>query len=455
MYRDVLDLPDEAVLSADQPLGLRDAMRLANRESERLAAQGEGYLRSVIDRRRTLANFLPTADLAPTLSIRNGGNAGAIGRTGNQIGEFETNADVPVDASLNLFNGFRDVNAYWSDTYRIAQQRSNLLAFQEGLLLDVARSYYQVLRSEATVRVFEGSLRTQEERLREAKGRVAAGLASPLTQAQIAAQLSATRSQLIAARLDVVQLRASLALLVAAPIEEKELTPDPPAALPDALAPLDDALAAAFAYRSELAATAAAVAASRRDVDVAFGQYYPSVSLDVSYFLYRETAPTERDLTGLLSGNLPLFAAGRIRADVRSAWSFFRQAILVEQTQRRQVSADVRQSYAAAEASDARLAEAQTQLDAARQSLQQAEAQYRAGLATNLDRVQAQSDLLQAQLLLTGERFDRQIFRLELLRASGLLREWLEGRPVADLLGGGDVLSPDLTRNTSRPTTFQ
>ena len=327
VYRDVLDLPDEPVLSADQPLGLRDAMRLANRESERLAAQGEGYLRSVIDRRRTLANFLPTADLAPTLSIRNGGNAGAIGRTGNQIGEFETNADVPVDASLNLFNGFRDVSAYWSDTYRIAQQRSNLLAFQEGLLLDVARSYYQVLRSEATVRVFEGSLRTQEERLREAKGRVSAGLASPLTQAQIAAQLSATRSQLIAAQRDVTQLRASLALLVAAAIEDKELTPDPPAALPDALAPLDDALAAAFAYRSELAATAAAVAASRRDVDVAFGQYYPSVSLDVSYFLYRETAPTERDLTGLLSANLPLFAAGRIRADVRSAWSFFRQAV--------------------------------------------------------------------------------------------------------------------------------
>lgn len=436
-YRAIIDIATTQPSYESGPLELRQAMLMANAENERLAVEGEDFLRTVIARRRSIANFLPTVDLVPTLSFREDlrNNATVVpdplNPTGPGLVSSSSNDnvlfDAPVDLSINLFNGFQDINAYWRDTYAIIARRNNLLAYQEGFLLDVARAYYQVLRSEATVRVLDASLQTQDERLREARGRVQAGLASPLVEAQIAAQQSATRSLLIAAQRDVKQLRSTLVVLLGRALWEVPLVDDTDSLRAGAIGALDAMISAAKAYRSEIAASQAAIAAARREVEVAFGQYWPSVSVDFSAFLYRESPPSARDWEALIRANIPIFAAGRIRADVREAWSFHRQALLLGSVLGREIEGDVRQAHAAVTASDLRLAEAQVQLSAAQASLRQAEESYRVGIATNLDRVQAQEDLLEAQLLLTSERFDRQILRLELLRATGQLREWLAG----------------------------
>ena len=72
-YREVIDPPLFTVTSqpADpQPLTLDDALRLANRNNENLAIQGETYLQAIIDRKRAVAAFLPTINLAPTYFFR-------------------------------------------------------------------------------------------------------------------------------------------------------------------------------------------------------------------------------------------------------------------------------------------------------------------------------------------------------------------------------------------------
>ncbi len=452
IYRSVLDAdPDAAAraretadaIAAGAPVSLREAMLLANAQNESLAAQGERYLREVINRKRAVAAFLPTLDLVPAWSIREkagGGGSGGDGLEPDTGVEDETaddrggsedlsRVDVTAELSWTLFDGFRRVNAYLRDTQQIEAARGDLLALQETLLLDVARAYFQVLQSEQAVQVLEASLTTQAERLREARGRVAAGLASPLAEAQIAAQRSATRSQLLAAQREVTQLRAALTQLVGTPLYDAALLESPADVLPDALPPLPALLEAAEANRADLAAALAATQAARSQVEVAVGQYYPSVAVDFTTFLYRESEPTERDWEAFFQANIPIFAAGRIRADVREAWSFFRESVLLSQLLRRSIAVEVRQAYAAASISDERLEEARTQLAAAEQALRQAEESYRAGIATNLERVAAQEALLEAQLLLTSEAFNRQIFRLELLRATGRLREWLEGQP--------------------------
>ena len=70
---------------------------------------------------------------------------------------------------------------------------------------------------------------------------------------------------------------------------------------------------------------------------MAVGQYYPSVSLNLSYFLYRETVPTDSLFGALISANIPLFTWGKIESDVRTAWSQFRQAKLSETQLRRRI----------------------------------------------------------------------------------------------------------------------
>src|SRR5690606_32403148 len=123
---------------------------------------------------------------------------------------------------------------------------------------------------------------------------------------------------------------------------------------------------------------------------------------------------------------LPIFTAGLIEADVREAWSQFRQALLFRQYLFRQIDRDIRTAYENVVNSDERIRELRVQLTAAEQALRQAEESYGAGLATNLERITAQDQVLSAQLQLASEEFNRKLFYLNLLRAAGGLRNELD-----------------------------
>jgi outer membrane protein TolC len=76
-------------------------------------------------------------------------------------------------------------------------------------------------------------------------------------------------------------------------------------------------------------------------------------------------------------------------------------------------------------ASQERVAELKIQLNAAAEAFRQADASYRAGRGTNLERVTAQDTQLQAELSLVTEEIDQKLLRLQLLQGAGLLRETL------------------------------
>ncbi len=407
-------IEQEITYTPGEVLTLKQAILLANQNDERLAQEGEAYLRAVIAQRRTLGNFLPTVDLVPVYSRRDR-VTGENGTSGQ-----DRYFDAPLETSINLFDGFQDVNRAWRDEFIARARRNDLLHQQELLLVDTAAVFFQVLRSESSVRVLESSLKLQDERFRDARGRVDVGLASPLAASQTEAQIAGTRTTLISARADVVQSRSRLSLLTAAEVQLATLGDnlDPPA-----LPSLEEMLKTAKASRDDLVAADHAVEAARHDVEVAIGQYYPSVSLNFDVFLYRESVPTGRTWDALLVANLPIFSAGRIEQDVRTAWSNLRTALLARSYLDRLIRSQVEQAYSAVQASGERLAQLRVQVAAAQQALTQAEESYKAGLATNLDRIAAQDALLQSQLQLVSEEYDRKLFHLTLLQRTGELRE--------------------------------
>jgi len=434
-YRKVLDGDTPSTrpaYEAGQPLSLVRALQLANANNEQLASQGETYVQALIDKDRAAAAFWPTISLTPTYFVQDKSSNGG-GSTGTAIGSpgggtvvvsgssssSNHRLDVPLTGDWNAFNGFRDVANTRRARATIDQRRDELLDLQTALLLDVARVYYEVLRSEQSVRVLESSLKVQTERLRDSTGRQQAGLARPLDVAQSQAQVSATRVQLLQAQTDVKNGRSTLAFLIDAPIYSVHL--------PDGFDPITDLpvmqeiLRNALAARRDLAAAEAQVRAARQNVSVAFGQYYPSIDFNANYFFERESSPTDSDWNGLISLNLPIFTAGLIHADVRDAWSQYRQTVLFERQLRRQIDRDVRQGLENLTSTLARLAELQVQATAAREALRQADESYQAGLATNLERLTAQDQLLSAELQLASAEYERKFFYLNLLRQLGQL----------------------------------
>jgi outer membrane protein TolC len=271
------------------------------------------------------------------------------------------------------------------------------------------------------VEVLANSLKVQEARLTDVEQQFKNGLATRLAVAQTRALADATRVTFIQAQSDVRNGRSTLALLIGVPAVRGPLSdwlPVPAEPKPEA-----EFESLAIENREDLRAAANGIDVARQEVDAAFAQYYPTVSLDVAGFLYREFYNDSSKWSAILVANIPIFSAGIIEADVRTAWSRLRQAALNESAVRRQVLHDVQIAYENLVTSDKRIHELQDEVEAADEAFRQAQNAFANNLAINLDVLQAQDQLLNAQLQLASAQFDRNVFFLDLVRASGRLNK--------------------------------
>jgi outer membrane protein TolC len=417
-WRSVIDRdapPKVEAFAPDEPLTLSRALELANHDNETLALHGEDYLQALIDKKRQVAELFPVINLAPTYFAREAGNlSGPLGQ--NQ------HVDVPLQATYTNFLPYSQVASVYRAATTIDEKRAILLDVKASILLQVAGAYYDVLRSERSVEVLANSLEVQEERVRDVEAQNVVGFARALDVAQARAQAAATRVLLVQARSNVRNNRSALALLMGV-----ELMPGVNGLLvdrfevPETVDALEALQERALAHRQDYAAAQSSVQAAYETVDVAVGQYYPSINLNLQYFLYRETIPADSLYSALVQANIPIFTFGKIRADVRTAWSQFRQAKLTESQTRRQVADDVKTGYENLVTSGVKIGDLHTEVAAAQDAFDQASDLLRVGKATNLERLVAQDQLLAAQLLLSSEEFNRKVAYLALLRACGEL----------------------------------
>jgi outer membrane protein TolC len=423
IYRNVLDGNHKAPefdFKPGEPLSLEAALLLTNRSSEQLGIDGETYVQSEIAKEQAFSAFLPTISLAPVMNWSNAKSP--IPGTDRR----QYSVTTPLNARYNLFNGFQDVANLRSVNYTADQRRALLLDLQQTVLLDTATTYYQVLSAEQTVLVLTNSVSVQEERVRDARGRMTAGLAKQLDVAQSEAQLSSTRAQLISAENTRKTSRQLLAYLTSAPVQESALTDQ--RQVPNDRWTNEQAVEIAERTRQDAMAAEAAIEAARQNVQAAIGQWYPSVTLDLNYIL-QHMGPGVALWTSALQANIPIFTAGQIHASVRTAWSKLRSAWLAQQQTRRLIAEQVRVAYENVRDSKRRIAELRVEVAASADALVQAESLYKAGLGTNLDRIAAQDALLSAQLSLTTEEYNYKVFYLNLLRAMGRIP--LPTSPVA------------------------
>ncbi len=398
---------------ADEPLALADALRLAATYNESLAVQGERYIQALAQRQRAAAALLPSIDFFTDVALRE--NSGQ--RVGSQGGIVQT--DAGFTGQYRLLTGLSDFNNVTAADFRVESERWLILDLRETLLVQTALAYYQTLRAERRAKVLESSVQAQTERLADARARNEVGFTRPLDVSQIESQVSRSRAQLIAANQEAGEARSSLAFLINAPIAQSPLT-DGFDAVPTPR-PLEDYLSLAREHRQDVLAARAEADRARALVDAAIGQYAPSLSLNLDYFLVGAPVDPVSSIGSLLLLRVPIFTAGRIEADVREGWSVFREQVLTYHSRVREARRDVETAFVRFEASQRLTVELDTQVRVARQALELAEAAYQAGLGTNLERVIAQDQLLAAELESVTQAFATKTAYIELLRACGLL----------------------------------
>ena len=405
-----IDQPVEK-LADDAPVSLHKTLELTNRHNENLAVEGENFVQALIDKQRRVAAFLPTLTLGPSYTRRAGDGARPTGRD-----VFE----LPVVGEINLFNGYRDVAALYANASTIEERKAILQDLQASLLLETAFTFYNALRLESSVKALENTATLQEERLRDIRARLENGLAKPLDVSQADAQTADTRVQLIAARNAVRNARTALALLTAHKMDARQLVDD--YSPPREVAEITFWQELAAKHRHDILAADKALETAKHEVEIAFGQYYPSVTLNLEYVLSIDNTSTENQWNAILRASVPIFTAGRIEADVRSAWSRVRQAHLRTQLTRRQVVADIERVLHDFLSAGEQIVQLKRRVAAGEQAVKQAEASYDVRLATNLDRLVAQDELLSARLDLITQEYSYKVAYIALLRAAGRMQ---------------------------------
>jgi len=411
-YRRVIDgnKPSTVRIAPDQVVTLTDAVMLAVQNEEQLSLQGENYLQALINKDKAFVNFLPTVSLSAGWNYQSNGAV---------LPHHSQSADASIPGQWNLFNGFRDYYNMKAADQTIEQQKQLIFDAEQTVLLDAAQTYYAVLTSEQSVDVLSNSLIAQQANVKTVAEQLRVGTAKRLDLAQAESQASQTRVLLLQAQADVKNGRAMLVYLVDAPILNNPLRDDFVA--PTAVGPQEWWIADAEAGRQDLRAADAAVRAARYNVEVAFGQYYPSVAFNLGYELYERPFQPGTMWNTLLSFNVPIFTGGLIEAQVRQAWSQYRTAALTQEQLKRQIDQNVQIAYVNLDLAHAELTELQTQVVAARDEYYLALMLYKNGGGTYLNVQQAQATLLTTQLELTTEEFAQKTAYFNLLRTAGML----------------------------------
>lgn len=433
-YRRVLDQgrPKPSPLEPGEKLTLARALALANADNEQLASQGETYLQALIQKHRAFASFLPTVSFQPSFTVEQAPKgtvaptapgappesaAQAAASQGGyvQSGGVLRRLEAPVVGDLDF--SFRNIPLLKGAEFTVAQEKQLLLDAQGTILLNVAQTYYQIVISTRQVAVLRHSLALQEARVRNLQGELDVRLARPLDLLQAQANESATRTALLEAENDARDGRRTLAVLIGASDVDGPLDDATVASGPEP--PVGQYVARALANRQDLAAAQDAVKAAQQAVHAAVAEYYPSVSLNVAGYLYEQNYADASKWNAVLLGNLPVFTAGQIKDDVRTAWSRLRQAALAESYLRREVEQGVRTAYDNLVTSDSLLAELHREVQASAQAYRQSVQMEQHGLAIPLDVLTAQDTLLDSELDYVRESFSRTIFYLDLIRSAG------------------------------------
>ena len=421
VYRELLDRGDAGAMPPlpGEPFTVQQALQLGNRCHERLAIEGESYLQALIERRRTAGRFFPTLSLAPSYFARESSGGQSDGEVVRSSAENGT--DLPLSVKLSL-SPVRDVSDVHATGERVVEQEAILRDVQDKLLLDVAQAYYEVVRAEQQVDVLRASLALQDARLSDVEARNEIGSARLLDVELTRSQRAQTRIALLEADTNSRTSRSLLVFLTAwEGARDRRLEDTLP--LPQVVPAAERALEEAKRSRPDLRAAHSAVRVAEYRVRAAYGEYFPAISANLSYFLSRDSEPSDRSWSSIIEVSLPLFSAGAIEADVRQSLSELRQAKLRYSLKCREVQREVEVARENLLAAHQRRSETRIRLNAAESALTVANAMYDVGMATNLERLTAQDQFESTRLQLTNAELATKLAYLNLLRILGSLHK--------------------------------
>jgi multidrug efflux system outer membrane protein len=379
------------------------------------------------------------------------------------VGAGVSNSRTSAETSQGLALGHRSIegNNYqaganfsweldlWGRVRRVVEATdAQALAAQDdrdGVLLmlssQVATTYWQLRGLDAELAILRNALATRRESQELIEARFNAGLSNELDVSRTRIERANAEADLHEAQRQRNTLEHALSVLVGASPSEPLI-----AAAPDAVLPQPPSIpvglpASLLGQRPDLASSVATLKGFNAQIGVAEGAFYPALSLTGNFGYASENlrnlaqGSARQFSFGPLALSLPVFDAGRNRANLKLAQARYDEAVANHEarllTALREVEdalSDVQQRQQQGDV------QSQAQQAAAR-ALLVAQARYERGVSTYLDVTDAQRSTLAADRAAAQIRTQRLLAAVSVARALG--GGWMQGEPVATIAKAG------------------
>ncbi|HEX5339538.1 MAG TPA: TolC family outer membrane protein [Gammaproteobacteria bacterium] len=317
--------------------------------------------------------------------------------------------------------------------HSMSAQQASLHATEESVLLDAARAYMDVVQNQAVLELEQSNQRVLQQALDAAQASFDNGEVTHTDVDQARARLAGAQAALIQASGALASAQANYQRIVGQPPQALST----PASLTGLPASEDQVLKLAQQNYQVLAARATAAVAESR-VEISESSMKPSLMLSGQVSAAHEPSfPFEKynQRSIMLEFSVPLYTGGSLRSQVRAARhqadSRHQDALDAERAARD----DAIQAWQSYQTATAGLAAINAQITAAQSAYDGVKAEYKEGERTTLDVLNAEQELLNAQVNRLRAQRDEIVAEYALKAATGQLTAEALQLPA---IGSGD-----------------
>jgi outer membrane protein TolC len=417
-------------------LGIAETIRRALAHNLGVLLAQDTVERARGTRREALSALLPNVG-ARASAVRQKTNLEAFGfPLGDDfprvVGPFNV-FDARVFLSQTLFD-WRALNEAKAESHSLAAERHSYRGARDLVVLVAANLYLQALATAARAESAGAQLATSEALYKQAVDLRQSGIIAGIDVVRAEVRMSTERQQLTAAKNEAQKAKLQLARVIGLPVGQ-EFTLN--SALPDVPVPemtLDDALARAYRDRPDYLAAQERVQAAEATRKAARGESLPSVRVTADYGAIGLTLPTALPTFSVAGAvSVPIFQGGRTQGAVMVAEAEARQRRAEAEDMRAEIYYDVRTAFLDLTATGEELQTATRARELANQQLTQSRDRFAAGVANNVEVVQAQEAVALASEQYISALYGYNVSKAVLARSLGTAED-----AVARYLGGGN-----------------
>ncbi len=311
------------------------------------------------------------------------------------VGPFNT-FDARIYLTQSLFD-LHALNNTRAENHNVEAARLSVKSARDIVVLVAANAYLEALAADARLQSTRADVDTSQALFTQAQDLKQNGIIAGIDVIRAEVRLNSDRQRATTAQNDLAKTRLQLARVIGLPIGQPFALS---AQLPNVPVPdmtLDQALQQAYKDRPDYLAAQEKVKAAEAARAAAVGEQLPSVHVNADYGALGLT-PSDAVATYTLAGavNVPIFQGGRAQGHIAQADADLRQRRSEEADMRAQIYYDVQSSFLDLQATGELLQVAVRSRDLAAQELMQARDRFAAGVADNIEVVQAQQSVTAA-----------------------------------------------------------